>query len=743
MVRQRWTVVGLALGAIVFAGTAPSRGDRTPGGPVDAQRFSAWPRPFTESWSQMVRREALRGRPAGAAAQPSPDAGPLGLPGGGPPAFTIFENFQGLNRLDAVLGTLSAPWAPPDSVGAAGPVQFVELNDFQIALFEKQIGARVGVLSLEGFFTIVQNGVTHPVGGAFRPQVIYDRLTSRWYMTALERASTPQAQNHLLLAVSRTSNATGVFDKYLVPLGPAPAPATHSNDCNSLGLDSNGLYFGLNVKSDIAPFSLGKLAVTPRAPLLAANPQLGPVFLFDGLEDLEAPRATFGIDPISPTTPAWVVGAPAPPPGERANVGFRRIAWNGGVPQLGPPGSLLTPPYAPPLPAPANGSTIDLGPEGDLLQPPRIISGRLWTCRAVGVNAEGTAAGADRDACEWFEIDVAGPAPFLRQTGRLFDPTASEPRFYYTPALTPNQQQYMVLGCSGSRQTEYVGAWVTSRLTSDAPGTLREPIPVRRGEGPYTLPLGTAGNLWGRVSNTVMDPDCGMCVWTVQHYAGPPNVFGSNWATWISQLKPPAPTLNNPNASAIAGQRNVTVVLTGTGLFDGGPTFLNRLAVQLTGGAVNGIGPVQVTYESPTRATVRFDVSPFATPGPRSIVLTNPDKLVATVVNGFTVLPPAGGRLRVARALAFGPVPAGQARTLPLLFRNDSATQSLLVTLGAVSGPYTVSGPTTLAIPPRGQLATEIRFRPLRRGVAPGALLGTSSDPSARQFRIALTGTGR
>ncbi len=72
-----------------------------------------------------------------------------------------------------------------------------------------------------------------------------------------------------------------------------------------------------------------------------------------------------------------------------------------------------------------------------------------------------------------------------------------------------------------------------------------------------------------------------MTVWTIQEYA---TSVGSNiWGTWVAASLAPAPTLNALTASGCAGQTGVSLALTGTGFYDPGPGFDDRLAVRLSG----------------------------------------------------------------------------------------------------------------------------------------------------------------
>src|SRR5262249_19728341 len=149
----------------------------------------------------------------------------------------------------------------------------------------------------------------------------------------------------------------------------------------------------------------------------------------------------------------------------------RTLTWVGGTPLLSGVGVLPTPIYAGPDDAPVNGSP-DVFVGDDRLLMATIRSNRLWTCRNVGVNGSGGPSGADGTGCEWLEIDVSGATPVLVQDGRVYDNAATQPRFYYYPSVAVNAQGHAALGCSGSRATEFVGAYGCSRLATDPPGTM-------------------------------------------------------------------------------------------------------------------------------------------------------------------------------------------------------------------------------------------------------------------------------
>jgi hypothetical protein len=90
--------------------------------------------------------------------------------------------------------------------------------------------------------------------------------------------------------------------------------------------------------------------------------------------------------------------------------------------------------------------------------------------------------------------------------------------------------------------------------------------------------------------------------------------------------------------SASQGTSSILVTVTGTstagsGFYDPGAPFPNRLSASATGGiTING-----VTFTDPTHATVDLNIPLGATLGPQSITITNPDGQISTLAAAFTV----------------------------------------------------------------------------------------------------------
>ncbi|HEX4591750.1 MAG TPA: dockerin type I domain-containing protein [Gemmataceae bacterium] len=577
-------------------------------------------------------------------------------------------SFAGVNQQDEVTHGDSS--FPPDTMGAVGPNHFVELINSAFAVYSKS-GSLVKYQTQDSFFAFTANGTTFPRGSSFDPRIRYDQHSGHWFATSLEFGSA-NVDNDLLLAVSRTNDPTGTWDKYDIPVGVAAGGSF--TDYDTLGVDDNGVYFGVTIFPSSGN-SYAKIVATPKAPLIAASPSLGTVTQFTNITDMfSSPEPATNYDAISGTSPAFFVASSATSFG---NIKYRTLTWSNGTPTLSGTQTVVTPGYGgSPLPALALGSTTAIDTADDRLQSAVIRNHQLWTARDEGLDSTGNSTTtADRTGIEWFDLNANTATLSVLQRGRIFDSAASDPRFYYDPGITVTGQGNARIGYSGSKSTEFIGAYSSGRLASDGVGFMSTPGLIKAGERSYNK-LDQGVNRWGDYSYSSVDPNDNMTAWTIQEYASTVNPSADRWGTWVQSFAAPAPTLSNPAGSGTQGQTGVTLNLTGTNFYDPGAGFLNHLQAQLTGGSVNGISNVVTTYNSPISATVTFDIAANATPGARDIVLTNPDGQSVTVSGGFTV-----------NAAAVAP-------TVQSVVVNDGSNQrsevrSITVTF---SGPVTFAG---------------------------------------------------
>lgn len=147
---------------------------------------------------------------------------------GATPVVTIGANFEGSN---AVIAT---GFSPPDTDGAVGPSQFVELVNGLYRVYDKS-GNVLQQLSLADFWSSA--GV--PEGFAFDPRVLYDSESQRWYAAALADV--------FLLAVSNTSDPTQGWQAVTIPID---TTGQSFGDFTRLGFNQDGVYLSA---TELAP----------------------------------------------------------------------------------------------------------------------------------------------------------------------------------------------------------------------------------------------------------------------------------------------------------------------------------------------------------------------------------------------------------------------------------------------------------------------------------------------------------
>jgi hypothetical protein len=609
--------------------------------------------PVSETWADMVQRDAeWQADPAG---QPEPWQGtpsvrnrpgvrhwpPPTDPGGAvqaafvaqPAPFelgilapqTIGTSFMAIDLQDQLNASRGA--IPPDTMGAIGPDHFVEMINASVAVYDRT-GRFLSHVSLSSFFTFSFNGTTYPRNGTSDPRILFDHHSSRWFACALELGSPRETANNIVFGVCRTSNPlTGTWDKYLIPVGVATSGGVaFLTDFDTLGLDDNGVYFGMRIFASDGT-DRAKIAATPKSTLIADPPSLGAVFQADGITDMGAsPQPAHNHDPVGPLAPAWFVASSATEP---ANVTYRTLSWSGGVPTLSGTGTVTTPSYAGPFNAPASGSSVNISVGDDRLGAAVIRNNRLWTSRNVGVNSAGGNVNADRTACEWLELDVSSPTAVLIQSGRVYDPAASDPRYCFYPSIMVNGQGDAAMGFSGSKATEFVGAYTCGRTAADPPGAMQAVALIKSGEAPYQRLDNNGENRWGDYSATSLDPNDDTTIWTIQEYAT--NINVNIWGTWTAQLLSPTPppltATNEPIAACQGG--SATITMTGTG-------FVSGLTIQISG---TGVTVDSAVVNGSASIVVAISVDYGAALGARSIVVTNPNGQAVTATGGLEITP--------------------------------------------------------------------------------------------------------
>jgi hypothetical protein len=587
---------------------------------------------------------------------------------------------------------------PPDTSGAAGPTQFLVGINGRLRTFDKATGLADGVLDADPdvFFTSVANGQP-----TYAPRVRYDRLSGRWFVSALSFSPT-LTDNRVLVAVSSgdpiTSGTVWTFWYFEHDLDTPIGDAGLFFDVGTLGIDANALIVGGNLfdgtgayqgtsvhlvrKSDVVSGAGGDLAaagsVVAYRNLTGTPAGTGP-FTPQGAEDLAdstgAASWVVGIDNVLPVTNQLV---------------FRKITY--GSPGSWPPAGisanivLSIPTEALPLTVPHLGNVG--GPDGELdalddrLSDAKLRGGHLWTAHNITVDSTGAGSDTgDRDGARWYEIDLTGASPSLVQSGTLFDDAAANPRFYWIPSIMVSGQGHAAIGASVAGNLEHADAVTAGRLASDPAGTLQTPSHFTASATSYN-PAADPGppRRWGDYSFTSLDPNDDMTMWTIQEYCDATD----SWGVRVVELVAPPPAIPSTAtpATIAPGQASVSVVVTGTsfagsGFFDPGAGYPARFAAAVG----NGVTVNAATVTSPTSVTLDLDTV-GAAPGPRTVTVTNPDGQSRTSSAAILTLA-AGGSPPDVDAIAPGSGDAASA--IPIVLTGSGFVAGATVSVGGVA----------------------------------------------------------
>ncbi|HXH29034.1 MAG TPA: hypothetical protein VNL37_08315, partial [Candidatus Polarisedimenticolia bacterium] len=598
---------------------------------------------------------------------------------------------------------------PPDTVGDVGPTQILAAANGRIKVFDRT-GAMGGLnADIDLFFASVDGGV-----GITDPQVRYDRLSGRWFVTAV----TVDTPNTIVLAVSSGPTIAGStsfsffgFQQDLV--GPTPNSDTGGfADYDSLGVDRFALYIGTNTFNGSGTSFLGATGfVVNKADLLAGTLTVTAFRQMAGPStSTPGPYSPRGVDNDDPAaTQGFFIGVDSVAFGL---LDLRRISNPGGTPSISGNLFLTVPTTTYPALVPHLGMATKrrrLDALDDRLFAARIHRDKLtgvsslWTAHSIQVDGAGVASNSGgRDGARWYEIRGLDATPTLFQAGTLFDPASSDPRFFWIPTVAMSGQGHAALGSSTAGSLFGADVSVAGRFASDPAGTMQGFTAATATATSYNV-QSVDGQRWGDYSATVVDPLDDMTLWTFQEYCDDTD----SWGVQVVQLlAPPPATPSGVSPSAVCvGAPSVFVTVTGSviggsGFFDpgpdtGGPGF-HRLAASVGGGvAVNG-----VTFDSPTQ--IRLDLSTTAaTLGSQDVTVTNPDgqSRTAPALLGVTSRPAppaasnngpicAGGTLQLSASTVSG---AAYTWTGPNGFTSTEQNPILPGAGAAASGDYAVT----------------------------------------------------
>jgi hypothetical protein len=553
--------------------------------------------------------------------------------------FNITTNFLG-SRL------AESGFIPPDSNGAVGPTQVLVATNGRFKLYDKNGGLQAFNLSDQTFWSSVIT--PSPRTSVTDPHVRYDRLSGRWFITEVDVPEPCECSNRILIAVSSDSTISGsssftLYQFQQDTVGPTPNADTGGfADYDTLGVDAAALYIGVNEFTggvfNTTGFVVNKAALVSGGPLV--------VTAFRHLLDPSTFSGPSTPQGVSNDDPSAIEGYFIGDDGQfLSQLAVRRVINPGTSPSISGTIIISVPTTELPIPQIAQGSRNPLDSldtrlfEATITQNRVTGIGSLWTAHNIGVDGTGVASStADRNASRWYQIDNLRSTPTLTQSGTIFDPGLSGANGFWIPSVGANGQGHAAIGLSFAGPAVPASLATFSRMSTDPPGQMSNGFALS-GVAGYNVQTAVATQRWGDYSQMVVDPTDDMTMWTFQEYAD----AGNSWGVRVVKLQapPPATPASAFPSTIPLGKSSATVTITGTstsgsGFFDPGAGFTNRMTAAISGGvAVNSVTFVNAT-------TVVLNISTLtATTGAKNVTIVNPDGQALT---GKVLSVPTGGR---------------------------------------------------------------------------------------------------
>ena len=514
------TVFGLATSNQASAENAASAVEVTPAVKHDTLRSLRGTMPRPEDFSKSPRIHPVHPLPPLAPGNQSDGAVQHTITGTFAPA--LGAGFDGVGQgFSGPQGTFEVNSAPPDTNGAVGATQYVQIVNTGFAVFDKASKAVT-------YGPVPSNTLWSGFGGPCENDndgdavVVYDKAANRWVVSQFAVSATPYFQ---CVAVSATSDATGAYYRYAFSYGSV------FPDYPKMGVWPDAYYETFNMFTNT--FQGAKLCAYDRNAMLSGQAATQQCFQLS---------TSYG-----GVLPADLDGATAPPAGSpNYMLNFTSNSlnlWKFHVDWANSANTSLSGPINIPVAAfatacrggtciPQYGTRQKLDSLGDRLMF-RLAYRNFGDHESLVVNHSvqvGTKHNNPYTGVRWYEIRNPAGSPVVYQQS-TFSPDTS---FRWMGSVAMDKQGNMALGYSVSDSAIHPAIRYTGRLAGDPLNTLEAENSIIEGTGSQS-----GNNLarWGDYSAMTVDPVDDCTFWYTTEYLK--NTGSFNWNTRIASFKFP------------------------------------------------------------------------------------------------------------------------------------------------------------------------------------------------------------
>lgn len=467
-------------------------------------------------------------------------------------SVSIGQNFTGSSY------ELNSSALPPDSNGAIGPRHFMEFVNGTVAVYNKTNGLSVQRKTNLKFWADA-GVIISADSDVSDPRVIFDPTVQRWFalqvdFNAAAASGDPTLNaNDFLLAVSATSDPTGVWHGFLFQADPDTGTFA---DFPTLGLDANAVYIsGDMYQGELNPLGAGLVSI-PKADLLLNPPVIANRTWFGVMDYAERgqvlqPAICFDGGSSGAVLAIGDIGYDSFP---HSNVVMFAVL-NSASPtaSLSASTNLIVTPYRVP-------DNLDLGvPQFNVSQPDGTttlqandarLSSKVYSVGGVLYAVHSTQVN-NHIAIRWYRINATNH--IVIESDTIADPNLD----LFFPSIAANGSGAVVIGYNGASTDTFVSCYASVGETVNGVTAFGSPILLQSGAVSYhdlgeiqaqLLMAPVVDSRWGDYSATSVDPNNPSHFWTIQMY---PSGTGSTldegiWSTQITELivlQPPLLTI--------------------------------------------------------------------------------------------------------------------------------------------------------------------------------------------------------
>ena len=424
----------------------------------------------------------------------------------------LLNNFPGISMTNYI---------PPDPTIAAGPEHIIICANSTFKIMDKEGNV------LKSIAASVWWAPAWPDENG-DPQVIYDHYANRWVLVWMQYNSTAQTAGNLI-AYSDDEDPLGIWYMYRLDTKMhGTVPSNTWGDYPKVGYDEEAIYIMTRCISFSGGLLYNKIRIINKAELYSSN--TGPLTYKD-IWDIRTPGQGISgavLDCINPGisyTPSdggwffWAMGIYGGSPVSADFYALYKIVNPLTSPTIRGkvlPVQLYT---SPPL-ANQLGGGMGIETIGWITKGPVIRDGYLYVAHDIQ-----NSINSNYSSIKYLKVDLT--------THSIVDNIefGNEGYFYLFPSITVDKDHNAAITFSRSADTEYIGAYYSTKHTNDLAISPSKPFAV--GNGNYVVTYGGGINRWGDYFGIYLDPANDYDVWMISEYASATNI----WGTYVGQIR--------------------------------------------------------------------------------------------------------------------------------------------------------------------------------------------------------------